>query len=223
MATDSPSSSRRRRSFSTPVASQPRSRYITSNCGAAGELVTAMSACGGEGTYSCLRGACPVNTVLIASSSTSSPRPPASTTPASARTSSWPVVLSSETSAASAAANTTSASSAPSAAACSAAAAASCSTDTIVPGTVSPIDVAARLTACRRAAPSRAPSISARPPARAAAAAAVTSARPRRIWDRMTPELPRAPCNAPPASAAAICATSWFRTAHRPAPTPNAW
>jgi hypothetical protein len=50
--------------------------------------------------------------------------------------------------------------------------------------------------------------MSANAPPRSAAAAAVTSASPRRIWDRITPELPRAPCNAPLASAAATCATS---------------
>ena len=61
MATDSPSWSRRWRSVSTPSASQPLSRYITSNCGAADVAVAATSACGGDGTYSCGADAWPVS------------------------------------------------------------------------------------------------------------------------------------------------------------------
>ena len=101
---------------------------------------------------------------------------------------------------------------APSAAPCPTASAAACSTDTTVPSTTSPpIADTTSTTACRSAAASSAGSISARSlSARSvsALASAITSASPRRICDRITPELPRAPSAAPRASAAATSATS---------------
>ncbi len=78
----------------------------------------------------------------------------------------------------------------------------------MVPGTASPIDVTTRVTACRKAVLNSAPPISVSTPSRSSAAAAVTSAIARRIWDRITPELPRAPRSAPSASAAATAVTS---------------
>ena len=85
-------------------------------------------------------------------------------------------------------------SAAPAAVRCSAASAAADSTETMVPGTACPIDSTTNVSARRSALAKAGPSISVRPPS------AVTSARPRRICDRITPEFPRAPRSAPSAS-----------------------
>ena len=140
-----------------------------------------------------------------ASSRTSRPRPPASTTPASASTSSCSGVFSNAMTAASPAAVIARASPSPVFAYCSTTSPAACSTDTIVPGTSwPPIDAITSSAPWRSAAPRIAESISCRSPA----ASAVTSAIPRRIWDRITPELPRAPFSAPTDKAAATRVTS---------------
>ena len=167
-----------------------------------------MFSAGGDGTYSARAGVWPVRVAASASSNTSSPRPPASTTPHSASTPSCSGVLSSAVTAASAAASTVPAKSSPASAQSSARAAAACSTDTIVPGTSSPIEPTTSTTPCRSPAPSSTASTSASWFSVSAAAEAVTSARPRRICDKITPELPRAPRSAPRARAATTCDTS---------------
>ncbi len=130
-----------------------------------------------------------------ASSRTSRPRPPASTAPASASTSSCSGVFSSAMTAASPAAVTAPAN--PSCAHWSTAPAAARSTETIVPGTSTPpIDATTNSTPRHNAAPRALASTARNTAPEAAAAVAVTSAIPRRIWDRITPELPRAPFNA---------------------------
>ena len=106
MATDSPSSSSRSRSWSAPSSSHPPSRYITSNCGAGGRAAELGRGPRGAGSYTLRSGAWPVIVERSASSRTSRPRPPASTTPASPSTSSCSGVFSSATTAASPAAMT---------------------------------------------------------------------------------------------------------------------
>jgi len=69
-----------------------------------------------------------------------------------------------------------------------------------------PIDATTSPTPWRSAAPNTAGSMSASRPSVSADAEAVTSARPRRICDRITPELPRAPCR-PPSARAAVTST----------------
>ncbi len=85
----------------------------------------------------------------------------------------------------------------PSCAHWSTAPAAARSTETIVPGTSTPpIDATTNSTPRHNAAPRALASTARNTAPEAAAAVAVTSAIPRRIWDRITPELPRAPFNA---------------------------
>src|ERR1700741_4703206 len=96
----------------------------------------------------------------------------------------------------------------PSPAHSSTASAAARNTEMMVPGTSRPpIEVMTRSTPRRSAAARVTASISGNSPPESAAAPAVTSAIPRRIWDRITPELPRAPFSAPVDRAPATRAT----------------
>ena len=209
MATDSPSSSSRSRSWPAASSSHPPSRYITSNCGAGGRAASSGAARRGAGSYTLRLGAWPVIVERSASRSTSRPRPPASTTPASPSTSNCSGVFSSATTAASPAAVTACGSPSPAFAAFSTASPAAFSTETIVPLTSRPpIEATTSSTPRCSAAPSNAASMSRSSPPESAAACAVTSAMPRRICDRITPELPRAPLSAPDDRAAAVLATS---------------
>ena len=117
------------------------------------------------GWYSAGCGECPVSVEVIASSSTSSPRPPASTTPALASTSSCrgrlrpgrrrpprPPIRRPRPGPRRRPRRPRRRP------------AAACSTETMVPGTVSPTDATTRPTACRSAAPNTAPSTSVKSP-----------------------------------------------------------
>ncbi len=171
---------------------------------------TVTASCdGGAGWYSARCGACPASVVVIASSRTSSPRPPASTTPASGEHVEllWGLLQGD-------------------AAASEADADHRDEVGAVGRGVLGRTggglqhrddgaghrladrgdDQSDRVTQC--GAEHGAVDVGeARRPVRRPPRPS-TSARPRRICDRMTPELPRAPCNAPSASAAATATTS---------------